>query len=606
MSMNLKKILIGTPLSEEHLEHQKIGKAKALAVLSSDALSSVAYATEEILIPLMAFSVAAISWSLPIALAIVLLIIMITLSYRQTISAYPNGGGAYTVAKENLGTKAGLVAGAALLIDYVLTVAVSVAAGIENIGSAFPFIYAHREIFCILIIFILTIVNLRGIKDSSTIFAFPTYFFIFSFILMIAFGLYKVALGESPTPPDLIIHEAYPVIPYFLLMKAFASGCSALTGIEAISNGVQLFKKPHAKNAKKTMLWMSAILGFLFLGLSVLAHYYQITPKEDETVVSTIASSVFGKSTVFYFLVQSSTALILILAANTSYADFPRLSSLMAKDGYLPRQLASLGDRLVFSNGILGLGLCASLLIFLFGGETHHLIPLYAVGVFLSFTLSQLGMVIHHFKIKEPGWIQSGTINAIGAIVTGVVLVIIASTKFTSGAWMAILLIPYMAFAFSRIRSHYNITAKQLGKQSSTFVPGEIDHITVIPISGLHPGAMDAIAYAKTISTNITLCYVDVNKTATEEMILKCKNVVPSIKLEILPSPYRSIISPMIEYIDKLRNESPHRLITVIIPEFITSKWYHNFLHNQTALWLMAFLRNKKRVIVTSIRYHLE
>ncbi|MCK6597734.1 MAG: APC family permease, partial [Bdellovibrionaceae bacterium] len=366
--------------------------------------SSVAYATEEILIPLMAFSVAAISWSLPIALAIVLLIIMITLSYRQTISAYPNGGGAYTVAKENLGTKAGLVAGAALLIDYVLTVAVSVAAGIENIGSAFPFIYAHREIFCILIIFILTIVNLRGIKDSSTIFAFPTYFFIFSFILMIAFGLYKVALGESPTPPDLIIHEAYPVIPYFLLMKAFASGCSALTGIEAISNGVQLFKKPHAKNAKKTMLWMSAILGFLFLGLSVLAHYYQITPKEDETVVSTIASSVFGKSTVFYFLVQSSTALILILAANTSYADFPRLSSLMAKDGYLPRQLASLGDRLVFSNGILGLGLCASLLIFLFGGETHHLIPLYAVGVFLSFTLSQLGMVIHHFKIKEPGW----------------------------------------------------------------------------------------------------------------------------------------------------------------------------------------------------------
>jgi amino acid transporter len=414
----LKRWVVGTPLSSEMIQHERIPKWKALAVLSSDALSSVAYATEEVLIPLSLFAAAAVSWSIPIALAIAFLLIVVTVSYRQTIEAYPGGGGAYTVARDNLGEHAGLVAGAALLIDYVLTVSVSVAAGIENFASAFPALLPHKMALDVAVIIVIMMFNFRGVRESANIFALPTYLFIFSFVVMIASGFWQLANG-SAVPAAPLVHESYPAIPVFLLLRAFSSGCAALTGIEAISNGIPIFRVPSQRNAKTTMAWMSFILGSLFLGMTALCHLYGIVPKEGETAVSLLARRVFEGGW-FYYLVQTSTTLILVLAANTSYADFPRLSSLLAKDRYLPRQLASLGDRLVFSNGIAGLSVAAIALILGFGGETHHLIPLYAIGVFLSFTLSQSGMVMHHLKVREPHWKKALAFNMLGAATTAV------------------------------------------------------------------------------------------------------------------------------------------------------------------------------------------
>lgn len=603
--MEIKKFVVGSPLETALMSHERISKTKALAVLSSDALSSVAYATEEALIPLAAFSAAAVTWSLPVALLIGLLIITITFSYRQTIDAYPGGGGAYTVASENLGVNAGLIAGAALLIDYVLTVAVSVSAGIENIGSAFPLVYAHKEAFGILTITLIMLVNLRGMRESSNVFALPTYFFIFSFVTLIVTGLVKVAMGQAPTPIEHIVHENYATIPLLLLMRSFASGCSALTGIEAISNGVQIFKAPCPKNAKITMLWMSGILGGLFLGITLLAHYYQVQPRDGETLVSVIASNVFGKNWMYY-IVQISTALILVLAANTSYADFPRLSSLMAKDGFLPRQLSSLGDRLVFSNGILGLSLTSIFLIILFEGDTHHLIPLYAIGVFLSFTLSQFGMVRHHLKLKEKGWKFGLFINLLGALITLGVLIVVAATKFAQGAWIVILLIPVFVLLFRSIKSHYVSTALQLNRSGrSDLAPVVMKHIAIVPISGLHPGVIQSLEYARVIAHDIRPVSVDIKAEQTQELKERWAKLNYGYDLQVLSSPYRSVFAPLIEYIKEVRDENEDTLITVIIPEFVTARWYHAFLHNQSALWLYAYLRNKKRVMVTSVRYHL-
>ncbi len=611
----LKRFLIGDPLSSDRIVHEKIPKWKALAVLSSDALSSVAYATEEVLIPLALFGATlgavgvneTVLWSLPVGIAIVFLLIVITTSYQHTIAAYPGGGGAYIVAKENLGTIAGLVAGASLLIDYVLTVAVSVASGVENIVSAFPSLAGHKvliDIFCIVII---TLFNLRGVKESASIFALPTYFFIFSFLLMFIVGGYRAITGDIPIASSSVVGlSALPSVPFILLLRSFASGCSALTGIEAISNGIPLFRDPSQRNAKITMIWMSVILGGFFIGMTVLAHLFSIIPHEHETVVSLLSRKVFGES-VLYYTVQFATALILLLAANTSYADFPRLASLIAKDRFLPRQLASLGDKLVFSNGILGLSLSAIVMIVLFGGETHHLIPLYAVGVFLSFTLSQTGMVAHHLKLKEFGWKKAMVINAVGALTTLTVLLVIATTKFSHGAWMIVLAIPLFVSFFWQIHKHYLISARQLAYVSDKAIDWtrHEKHVAIIPISGVHVGVTKAVKYGRSIATDVVACTVDLDHQATENLRKAWKEKVPDVELVVLESPYRSIFRPLVAYVDQIKNEHPDQFITIIIPEFITRRWYHQFLHNQTALFLYAYLRRKRGVVVTSVRYHL-
>jgi amino acid transporter len=601
----VKRILVGEPLSNSMASHERISKVKALAVLSSDALSSVAYATEEILIPLAGFSAAAMAWSMPIALGIGFLLFFLTLSYRQTIDSYPSGGGAYIVAKDNLGTYAGLIAGASLLIDYVLTVSVSIAAGMENLASAFPMLHEHKEFFGAAIICVIMIFNLRGLRESASVFAWPTYIFIFSLLSMIVVGVWRIMTGTLP-PAAPVIHEVYPSVPLFLVLHAFASGCSALTGVEAISNGITMFQAPAEKNAKITLGWMSLILGGLFLSITLLAHMMGVVPKDGQTAVSLLARGIFGQSGMYY-LVQASTAMILFLAANTSYAGFPRLSSLLAKDRYLPRQLASLGDRLVFSNGILGLSVAAIVLLVVFKGETHSLIPLYAVGVFLSFSLSQGGMVLHHLRKKEPNWVRSLVLNLLGMITTIGVLLVIAITKFMDGAWMVVLLIPILVLIFTRIHAHYIAVGKELSLLSDE-TPRQLEpvkHTVVIPISGVHRGVIDALRYSMSISSDVRACYVEIDQETTERMKVEWQKWASGVPFVVLKSPYRSVIQPLLEYIDDLEQTTHDEMITVVIPEFVTARWWHQVLHNQTALLIRAALMFRRRKVVTSVRYHL-
>lgn len=600
-----KRFLLGEPLLTHHDSHERIPKWKALSTLSSDALSSVAYATDSILFTLTAFATYAVGWSIPIALAIAALLAIVTASYHQTIEAYPSGGGAYTVAKENLGTYAGLVAGAALLIDYVLTVSVSVASGVENIASAFPLFAEHKAIICVLVILVITFLNLRGIRESATIFALPTYFFIISVFVLIGTGLFKLATGQI-IQQEPILQGQYPAVPVILLFRAFASGCSAMTGVEAISNGVAVFEEPASKNAKITLVWMSLLLALLFLGITGLAHIYGIVPKQDQTLISLLGLAVFGKTTLYY-ATQAATALILFLAANTSYADFPRLASLLAQDRYLPRQLTSVGDRLVFSNGIAGLSLSAIILVILFKGETIHLLPLYAVGVFLSFTLSQAGMVVHHIHDKKPGWTRSLVINAVGAVATLFVLLDIASTKFIHGAWVVVLMIPTFVLIFTRVHKHYITVGKELSMsnlQRLTFQP--IKHTVIVPISGIHQGVLQALQYALSISDDVRACYVEIDAKKTEKLKEEWERWVPGVPFVVLKSPYRSVIQPLIKYIEDVEQITHDDVVTVVVPEFVTSKWWHSLLHNQTALFIRTALAFKKGKVVTSVRYHLK
>lgn len=601
----VKRILLGEPLTNQMASHERIPKWKALAVLSSDALSSVAYATEEILIPLAAFSAVAVNWSLPIAIGIGTLLVIVTLSYRQTIDAYPNGGGAYIVARENLGETAGLIAGAALLIDYVLTVSVSIASGVANLSSAFPALAAHRELIGATIIMILALFNLRGVRESASIFAIPTYLFILSFLALIGTGIWNLLSGNAVATAPLT-QQVYPDLPLFLVLRAFASGCAALTGIEAISNGIPVFHEPAQKNAKTTLVWMSVILGVLFLSMTALSHLYGIVPHEGETAVSLLSKSVFGSGWMYY-LMQGSTALILVLAANTSYADFPRLSSLLAKDRFLPRQMASVGDRLVFSNGILGLSLAAILLIIIFQGDTHLLIPLYAVGVFLSFTLSQAGMVLHHLRERKKGWVTSLCFNFLGAVTTLVVLSVITYTKFMMGAWTVILFMGILVLLFTRIHTHYLAVGKELSLQNQD-APENLDpviHTVIVPVSGVHRGVIDALRYAMSISSDVRACYVELDSNATERVQAEWKKWAHEVPFVVLKSPYRSVISPLLDYIDDVEQTTHGDMITIVVPEFVTLKWWHHVLHNQTAFMLRTALLFKRGKVVTSVRYHL-
>ena len=632
---SLKRLLVGSPIRTARLAHERLTKKTALAIFASDALSSTAYATEQILLVLAAAYVAgnatAFSRVVPISIAIGLLLIIVAISYRQTIYAYPSGGGAFIVAKDNLGTLPGLIAGASLLVDYILTVSVSIAAGVEAITSAmvgtrFAGLHNHRVVLCLFFIGFITITNLRGVREAGAMFAAPSYAFIFAFVSLIVYGLirYYLSPGIVPVPndADLKIAEGYHQQPLdlFLLLGAFANGCAALTGIEAISNGVQAFKAPESKNAATTLSWMAALLIVMFLGASILAYFFHIHPVERETVISQIARAVFtGWMGWFYYVVQTTTAAILILAANTSFAGFPRLSSLLARDRFLPRQLANLGDRLVFSNGIILLAVFSGFLVWAFRGDTSRLIPLYAVGVFLSFTLSQAGMVVHWWRegkmtqsardaavVRKSHWRKYLVINGIGAIATFVVLMIFIVTKFVHGAWIVVLVIPLLVLMFLRIHRHYVEVAQQLSTEGLQGLR-PIHHEVIVPISGIHRGVIAALEYAKSIAPHhVTAVYVNLDDEATQKLREKWQQWGSGVNLVVVASPYRSLARPLFNYVDRVRRSSPDVIITVVLPEFVPAKWWQNLLHNQNTLFLKGALLFKKGVVVTNVPYHLE
>jgi len=600
---SLKRILLGNPLATSQTPHQRISKVVALAVFSSDALSSVAYATEEILLALAAGGIVALNYGLPVAACIAALLFVVAVSYRQTIHAYPSGGGAYIVAKENLGQGPGLTAAAALLVDYVMTVAVSIASGVAAITSAFPSLFDHRVIICVSLVAFVTLANLRGVRESGALFAPPTYFFVFSLGMLILVGLFRTEfLGMPPAQPALLVGTEELGI--LLLLRAFASGCTALSGVEAISNAVPAFRTPESRNASITLGWMAAILGFLFIGTSILAHRLELVPRPEETILSQMAHGIFG-SGVLYYMVQVATAMILILAANTSFADFPRLSSLLARDRFLPRQLANRGDRLVFSNGIISLGLVSALLLVIFHGNTHALIPLYAVGVFLSFTLSQLGMVRHWYDNPGPGWRRKMVVNLAGGVTTAVVTVVIAASKFLHGAWVVVLLIPLLVMGFQGVRRHYTFVRESLSLEGYKPPAPPAGHLVVVLIAGVHRGVLEALRYARSISSNVTALSVEIDPEVTERVRQRWKLWSGGIPLTVLKSSYRSVVKPLSDYLDDYLEKNPNHMVTVVLPEFIPTHWWHHLMHNQTALLIKTALLFKHGVIVTSVPHHL-
>ncbi|TLY46193.1 MAG: APC family permease [Nitrospirae bacterium] len=601
--MWLKRWLLGHPLTTKQAVHERLSNPVALAIFSSDPLSSVAYATEEILLVLVLAGTAALHYSIGISIVIVGLVAILTASYRQVIFAYPSGGGAYVVAKCTLGEPPGLVAAAALLIDYVLTVAVSVAAGIAAITSAVPELHEHRVGLGLLAIVVLTLGNLRGVRESGKIFALPTYLFVGSLGLVIVVGLGRALFGATE-PHPLPSVPAVEGLTLFLLLRAFSSGCTALTGIEAISNGVPAFRPPASQNAATTMFWMATILGGLFLGITILAYVYRLEPREEETLISQIARISLGEGALYYFM-QVSTMLILILAANTSYNGFPRLASLLAQDSFLPHQMRNVGDRLAFSNGIFILGLSAALLLILFHGETHALIPLYAIGVFLSFTLSQAGMVRHWQDRKGRGWRKKFAINLSGAVATGVATVVLAITKFTHGAWMVIFLIPLLIGMFKKIQWHYKMADWQLSLTMYDRPKSPPRNIVVMPVGSVNRAVVIALDYVRQRAQDIRAVHVDVDPEETAKIKADWEKWGTGIPLVILPSPYRSFLQPLLDYIEKVREENPGAWVTVVLGEVVPARWWENLLHNQRALLIKAALLFKFRVIVTDVPYHL-
>jgi len=601
----LKLFFVGKPIPTAQARHERLSKRAALAVFASDALSSVAYATEEILLILILAGTAVLVYSIPISVAIAVLIAIVVSSYRQTIRAYPQGGGAYIVSKDNLGTLAGLVAGAALLIDYVLTVAVSVAAGIAALTSAFPSLFGYRVVLGVLCIAGITTANLRGLRESGNLFAAPTYLFVLSFGGMLGYGFVRWMFGwETPTPPSRETVEAsMQGVSVFLILRAFASGCTALTGVEAVSDGVGAFKPNEARNARVVLVWLGAILITLFLGITFLAHHYHVVPREQETVVSQLARQIFGGG-LLYYEIQAVTMLILILAANTSFADFPRLAFFLARDGFIPRQFGTRGDRLVFSNGILILGGMAALLIVIFRGDTHALIPLYAVGVFISFTLSQASMVRRWLVRRDEGWWWRWWLNAVGATATGLVMLVIAATKFTHGAWLVVLLIPLLVALFITVHRHYGDVAHQLSMEGYD-PPPPIQNTVLVLVGDLHKGVVAALRYGQAISPTVKGVYVELDPEKTRRLEEKWGKWGMGIPLVVLNSPYRSLLGPFLDYLDHLLALGDNHMVTIIIPEFIPSRWWQHLLHNQTALLVKGALLFRKRVVVVDVPFHL-
>lgn len=604
----LKKLLFGRPLKSSEAEGEKMPMWKALPILSSDALSSVAYATEMILLELSTVGVAAFAFSLPVAIAIILLITVLIISYRQVIAAYPQGGGAYMVAKENLGMMWGRLAGVSLLIDYTLTVAVSIAAGVQAVTSAYPSAVPYMVPIGLVFIWFMVWMNLRGTSESGTVFALPTYLFIFCMLAMVAKGLFDWLSGSAS------VHHAVIAVPsvvptgltWFVLLKAFSSGCSAVTGIEAISNAVPHFRNPAQQNAKRTMLALGILSSVIFGGVTILSQAYDIHPDPTgtTTVLSMVAENAFGRGGI-YFTIQIATMLILILAANTSFNGFPILASIMSQDSNFPRVFSSRGDRLAFSNGIITLGILSSLLLIVFGGKTDLLIPLYAIGVFLSFTMSQIGLVLKWRREKPQGWQGKAVINGIGALVTFFVVIIFSVTKFLEGAWIVVVITPALLWVITRISRHYQMVGKQLKLDITEPLPKK-ETVIIIPVAGIHKVVASTIAYAKTLTPNVVAFYVAFSEEDAKRMETRWEEWNPEVRLVVFVSRYRSLIKPLIQFIERAdRRFNGERTITVLLPEFITKKWWHRLLHNQSAFRIRAMLIARKDVVVSTVPFHL-
>lgn len=583
---NLRHWLIGPPLPTLRLAEERLNKVRALAAFSPDALSSIAYANQEIFLGLVVAGSAGLAYSWPIGLAITALLGMLALSYFQTISAYPGGGGSYTVARENLGTLPGLIAAAALLIDYVLTAAVSLTAGVAAIASAFPALWPYRVEIALVLLVIITLANLRGLRETGTLMTIPVYLFLFAYLSMLAIGLVR-AFVDGPGSMAVTAPPATVALTSILILHTFASGCTALTGIEAISNGVPAFKRPETKNAGITLIVMAALMGILFVGSIGLTHYFAVVAGSNETILSALARRILG-SGFPYVVVQVATLLILAVAANTSFADFPRVASILARDGYLPHQLSQLGDRLVFSNGMLALAALTGFLIVAFNGDSHALIPLFAVGVFLAFTLSQAGMVVHWIRQRGRSWRLKALINGAGTATTLVTLLVVAISKFVEGAWIVAGLIPLIVFGFHSVRGHYQEVAHQLTLRG---LPPSLKPLAsprvVLPISGVHRGVLEALRFARSISSQVTAVYVEMNPAAADKVRRDWAMWVPDVRLVVVPSPYRSLIGPLLEFLDQTdREHHDGQQAVVILPEFIPVRRWQYLLHNQTA-WLL-------------------
>jgi amino acid transporter len=624
---NWRTWLIGRPLATADAPHQTIGKAIGLAVFASDALSSTAYATQEILVILAAAGTMALGYAFPISIAIVSLLVIVTISYEQTIHAYPGGGGAYIVARDNLGELAAQTAGAALLTDYILTVSVSLSAGVAQLVSAYPALTPYRVVIAVTMVMFIMLVNLRGVKESGAMFAIPTYFFLGMMVLTLLFGFFHYftgTLGTVVNPPPIETVDTLQAISLFLILHAFASGTTALTGVEAISNGITAFREPRSRNAGTTLIWMSAILGTLFLSITFLSGQIGAVPSEVETVISQLTRTAYGGRTVLYLLTMVATTIILIMAANTAFADFPRLSALHAGDGFLPRQLTFRGSRLVYSRGIVVLALIASFLIILFQASVTALIPLYAIGVFLSFTLSQTGMARRWWKsghlkpgetLKEPGstlehdprWNVKMVINGFGAICTAIVMIVFAVTKFRDGAWIVLLLTPTLVAIFFSIHHHYKNLAKNLSLEEYMMPRRIYRHRVILPISSVHKGTLEALNYARSISPDVTAIHVSIDPAESEKVRKKWELWGDNTRLVIVDSQYRLLLEPLVDYIVKIAaTRQPGEIITVVVPQFVPEKSWTNLLHTQTALWLRFALLFKKGIVITEIPYQVE
>ena len=626
-SRKFSHYLIGRPLQTADAPHQTIGKRIGLAVFASDALSSTAYATQEILVILAAAGAMAFGYVVPISIAIVILLAIVTLSYEQTIHAYPDGGGAYIVARDNLGDIPALMAAAALLTDYILTVSVSVSSGVAQIVSAYPGLFDYRVALGITFVIIVMLLNLRGVKESGSAFAVPTYFFVVMMFLTVGVGLFRYftgSLGSVINPPEIEALETVKSITPFLILHAFASGTTALTGVEAISNGITAFREPRSKNAGITLIWMSVILGSLFVGISFLAKQIGAVPSETVTVISQLAETVYHGQGIMYLALIGGTTIILIMAANTAFADFPRLSALAAKDGYLPRQLAYRGSRLVFSRGIIALAVIASALITIFQASVTRLIPLYAIGVFLSFTLSQGGMALRWWKIGhlkmgeeiiergsrlhyEKGWRQKMIINGFGSVCTFIVMIVFSVTKFQDGAWVVLILTPGLMVVFWWIHRHYSSLARGLTLEKyGEPPPHAARHRVIVPLSNIHQGALAALRYARMLSDDITAIHVSLEPEETEKVQAKWKTWGGGTRLVIVDSPYRLFLEPLLAYIDEiLSSRQPNEMITIVVPHFVASHRVYDALHMQTAEMLRRQLLSTPGVVITEVPYQI-
>ncbi len=606
-----RHLLIGPPLPTQQLVHQRLNKIRALATFSPDALSSIAYANQEIYLGLLVAGSVGLSVAWPIGLAITALLILVALSYFQTIGGYPSGGGSYVVARENLGILPGLIAAAALMIDYVLTAAVSLTAGVAAMASAFPELLPHRVLLSLLLLVIITLLNLRGLRETGNWMAVPVYLFLLAYLPLIGYGILRLVMdGQGPVPTTAL--TAAKPLTALLVLRTFSAGCTALTGIEAISNGVPAFQSPEARNAQRTLIVMALLMSVLFLGSVGLTQFLAVVAQPHETILSALARRLLGSGSAYLFI-QVTTMLILAVAANTSFAGFPRLAALLAADGFLPHQLTGLGDRLVLDNGILFLSTAAAVLIVTFGGDTHALVPLFAVGAFLAFTLSQAGMIIHWWHERGRGWWPKALFNGLGALATGVALIVIAASKFAQGAWLTILLIPILVLGFLQIRKHYQEVAQQLSIRRLPSCDGTpVTPRVVIPIAGVHLGMVDAVDYAQSIAKDVTAVYIELEPGTGERIREKWERCWPDVPLVVLASPYRSIVGPLLDFLDQIDEQHDDgQLATVVLPEFVSAKWWHGLLHNQTAWLIKAALLYRRRHLgyqraIIDIPYHLK